>query len=95
MTLDAPDDDEVRRGPWLELVTDEPVELEKKIREAGLPQVDYLDNAYYYFRAPGDQVMRVVGCRRLLISPRSCSYPTHHTEPNTAPTRLQLVMSRC
>jgi hypothetical protein len=60
-TEEAPDGGEVSRGAWLELVTDEPLELEKRIREAGLPQVDYLDNAYFYFRAPGGQVMRVVG----------------------------------
>jgi hypothetical protein len=60
-TEDAPKGEEVHRGAWLELVTDEPSELEKSIREAGHPLLDYLDNAYFDFRAPGGQVMRIAG----------------------------------
>ncbi len=58
-TEDAPEESKVHRGVWLEVVTDDASELKRKILEAGLPQVEYLGSDYFYFQAPGGQVMRI------------------------------------
>lgn len=56
---DALDEDQARRGPWLEVETDNPAELSNRILEAGLPRMEYSGNDYFYFQAPGGQVMRL------------------------------------
>jgi hypothetical protein len=58
-TEEAPEETPVHRGVWLELVTDQPSELEAKILDAGLRPVEYLGSDYFYFQAPGGQVMRI------------------------------------
>jgi hypothetical protein len=58
-TEDALDEQQARRGAWLELQTDDPAGLTKKILEAGLPKVEYFGNDYFYFQAPGGQVLRI------------------------------------
>jgi hypothetical protein len=60
-TQDALDEQQARRGAWLELRTDDPAALKKKVLEAGLPQVKYLVTERFYFVAPGGQVFGIVG----------------------------------
>jgi catechol 2,3-dioxygenase-like lactoylglutathione lyase family enzyme len=59
-TEDALDEQQARRGAWFELRTDEADALKKKVLDAGLPRVEYLGNDFFYFQAPGGQVMRIV-----------------------------------
>ena len=58
-TEDALNEKQARRGAWLELRTDDSSALRKKILDAGLPRVEYLGNDYFYFQAPGGQVLRI------------------------------------
>ena len=55
--LDALDEQQARRGAWLELETDEPATLKEKILAAGYRQFDY--KGFFYFQIPGGQVMRI------------------------------------
>ena len=55
---DALTEKQARRGVWLELETDDPVALQKKILEAGYHQFDYT-KGFFYFQIPGGQVMRI------------------------------------
>ena len=57
---DALDERQARLGAWLELRTDDAPALKKKILEADLPRVEYFGNDYFYFQAPGGQVLRIV-----------------------------------
>jgi hypothetical protein len=59
-TQDALDEPHARRGAWLELRTDDPAALKKKVLEAGLPQVTYLATDRFYFVVPGGQVLGIV-----------------------------------
>jgi hypothetical protein len=59
-TQDALDEQQARRGAWLELRTDDPAALTKKVLEAGLPQVNSLATDRFYFVAPGGQVLGIV-----------------------------------
>ena len=59
-TRKTPHDGDVSRGAWLEIVVDDPEEVKKKVQQAGLRQVDFQGNDYFYFQAPGGQVFRIV-----------------------------------
>jgi hypothetical protein len=54
----APDESQVHRGAWLELVADDPGELKQKILQSGLRRVEYLGSEFY-FQAPGIQGLLV------------------------------------
>ena len=58
-TDDALDEQQMRRGIYLELRTDDPSVLRQKILAAGVPQLDYPGNRSFYFQAPGGPVMRI------------------------------------
>ena len=59
-TEDALDEQQALRGAWFELITDDPSGLKQKVLDAGLSRVQYLGNEFFYFQAPGGQVMRIV-----------------------------------
>ena len=59
-TEDALDAQRVRRGAWLEIWSNDPAALQRKILDAGLPQVTYPATNTFYFAAPGGQVLGVV-----------------------------------
>jgi hypothetical protein len=46
---------------WLELRTDNPEELKKKILRFGIQEIEYWDKEHFYFQAPGGQVFRLAG----------------------------------
>lgn len=46
---------------WLELRTENPEMLKRKIPEFGCREVEYWDKEHFYFQAPGGQVFRLVG----------------------------------
>jgi hypothetical protein len=54
--VDALDEQQARRGAWLELETDEPSALKEKFLEAGYRHFEY--KGFFYFQIPGGQVMR-------------------------------------
>jgi hypothetical protein len=54
-TDDAPDEQQARRGAWLELKADDPAALKLKVLAAGLPLVSY-PTGRFYFQSPGGQV---------------------------------------
>jgi hypothetical protein len=58
-TEQALDEAEARRGAWLELKSENPAELKKKVIEAGLPQVQYWATKVFYFVVPGGQVFGI------------------------------------
>lgn len=62
-TDDALDEQHVRRGAWLEVRSDDPAAMKKKVLEAGLPQVHYPATNTFYFEAPGGQVFGIVPAR--------------------------------
>lgn len=62
-TEDALDEQQARRGAWLEVITDDPEALKKKVLEASLPQVEYLTGRFY-FQAPGGQVWGINPVRK-------------------------------
>src|SRR5476651_1617471 len=55
---DALDEEQARRGAWLELESDDPVTLKNKILEAGYHQFEF-KKGFFYFQIPGGQVMRI------------------------------------
>lgn len=59
-TEDALDEQQARRGAWLEIKADDPAALQQKVREAGLPLLKHPGNDHFYFAAPGGQVLRIV-----------------------------------
>ena len=59
-TEDAPDEQQARRGAWLEVRTDDPTALKKRVLEAGLMQVRHPATPTFYFVVPGGQVLGVV-----------------------------------
>ncbi len=59
-TEDALDEQQARRGAWLELKSDDAAALKEKVLAAGLSRVHYPGNDYFYFQAPGGQVLRIV-----------------------------------
>ena len=46
---------------WLDLRTENPIELKQKILEFGCQEVEFWDKEHFYFQAPGGQVFRLVG----------------------------------
>ena len=56
--VDALDEQQARRGAWLELETDEPSTLKDRILAAGYRTFDYREG-FIYFQMPGGQVMRI------------------------------------
>jgi len=61
-TTDALDEGHAGRGAWLEVQTDDPSALQRKVIEAGLAQVDYATGRFY-FRVPGGQVWGILPMR--------------------------------
>ena len=55
---DVLDEQQARRGAWLELETDEPLTLKEKILAAGYRHFEYKVKGFFYFQIPGGQVMR-------------------------------------
>ena len=55
--VDALDEQQARRGAWLELETDEPLTLKEQILASGYRQFEYRAG-FFYFQIPGGQVMR-------------------------------------
>jgi hypothetical protein len=60
---DALDEQRARRGAWLEIWSNDPAALKRKILDAGLQQVTYPATNTFYFAAPGGQVLGVVSGR--------------------------------
>jgi hypothetical protein len=58
---DALDEQQMRRGAWLELRTDDVDALVKTVLDAGLERVRYVATPTFYFVAPGGQVFGIVG----------------------------------
>jgi len=58
-TDEALDDTHARRGAWLELKSDDPDGLIKRIRAAGLPEVHYWATKTFYFEVPGGQIIGI------------------------------------
>ena len=56
--VDALDEQQARRGAWLELETDEPLTLKEQILAAGYRHFEYKEG-FFYFQIPGGQVMRI------------------------------------
>ena len=59
-TADALDDEQARRGAWLELRTDDAAGLQQKALAAGLRRVVHPYTPFFYIQAPGGQVFRIV-----------------------------------
>ena len=59
-TADALDEQQARRGAWLEVKSNEAAALQRKVLEAGLPRLKHPGNDHFYFAAPGGQVLRIV-----------------------------------
>ncbi len=47
------------KATWMELKTDDPRDLEQRLRAFGVNEVDFVDTSRFYFQAPGGQVFRV------------------------------------
>ncbi len=52
---------ELKQSIWLEVLTDNTAQLERKIQAFGIQPFDYVDKDHFYFQAPGGQVFRVAG----------------------------------
>ncbi len=59
-TQDALSDQQAQRGAWLELSTDDAVELQEKALTFGLKRVVHPYTPFFYIQAPGGQVFRIV-----------------------------------
>lgn len=59
-TEDAPDEQQARRGAWLEVKANDPSALKERIRKAGLPQLKHPATSTFYFVVPGGQVVGIV-----------------------------------
>jgi catechol 2,3-dioxygenase-like lactoylglutathione lyase family enzyme len=53
--------EDLLKSIWLELKTDKPEELKKKILDFGVKELESWDKEHLYFQGPGGQVFRVVG----------------------------------
>ena len=62
-TEDALDEKSARRAAWLEIWSNDPASLKRKILDAGLPQVIYPATNTFYFTLPGGQILGVVSGR--------------------------------
>jgi hypothetical protein len=59
-TEDALSDQQAQRGAWLELRTNDAVELQQKALAFGLKRVVHPYTPFFYVQAPGGQVFRIV-----------------------------------
>jgi hypothetical protein len=62
-TEDALGEQYVRRGAWLEVRSNDPAALKKKVLDAGLSQIQYPATNTFYFVVPGGQVLGIVSAR--------------------------------
>ena len=62
-TEDALSDLQARRGAWLELRTDDALELQQKVQAFGLKRVIHPFTPFFYIQAPGGQVFRIVSSK--------------------------------
>ena len=53
--------DQSIKATWLELKTNAPGSLKKKLLDRGVVEVEYFDKEHFYFQSPGGQVYRMVG----------------------------------
>ena len=58
-TPDALDEQQARRGAWLELKPADPDALQAAVKAAGLPKVTYAPTTTFYFAVPGGQVFGI------------------------------------
>lgn len=58
-TEDALDEKQARRGAWLEVKSDDPAALKKRILDAGLERIEYWATNNFYFVVPGGQVFGI------------------------------------
>lgn len=56
----VPSPEDLRQSIWLELRSDEPALLRKRIVDFGVTQIDIPGADHLYFQAPGGQVFRLV-----------------------------------
>lgn len=56
----ALDEDDARRGAWLEIRAEDPFVLQEAVRAAGYPIIHYPATANFYFAAPGGQVFSII-----------------------------------
>jgi hypothetical protein len=59
-TEDALDDQQAKRGAWLELQVDDAAGLQQKVQAFGLIRVIHPFTPFFYFQAPGGQVFRII-----------------------------------
>ena len=59
-TEDALNKKQAERGAYFELIVDDAPSLKEKILQAGLSRMEYMGNDFFYFQAPGGQVMRIL-----------------------------------
>ncbi len=62
-TDDALSDQQAKRGAWLELRTDDALELQQKVQTFGLKRVIHPYTPFFYIQAPGGQVFRIVSSK--------------------------------
>jgi hypothetical protein len=62
-TPDALSDQQAQRGAWLELRTDDAVELQQKLQDTGLKKVVHPYTPFFYIQAPGGQVFRIMSSK--------------------------------
>ena len=62
-TEDALSDEHAQRAAWLELRTDDAVELRQKALAFGLARVVHPYTPFFYIQAPGGQVFRIVSSK--------------------------------
>lgn len=54
-------DAEATKATWLEIRSNDPAGLSKRIRDFGVNELDTWEKDRLYFQAPGGQVFRIVG----------------------------------
>jgi hypothetical protein len=64
-TEDALDAQQAQRGAWLELRTDDAMELQQKVLAFGLKRVVHPYTPFFYIQAPGGQVFRIVSSKAM------------------------------
>ena len=62
-TEDALNEQQSRRGAWLEIRSNDPATLKRRILDAGLSQIIYPATNTFYFVAPGGQVFGIASAR--------------------------------
>ena len=64
-TEDALDDQQARRGAWLELRADDAAGIQQKALDFGLFRVVHPHTSFFYIQAPGGQVFRIVSSKEM------------------------------